>query len=78
MDEDLFYKNLGRRIKQLREHAHLTQEKLAEKSGISLDYLGKIEVKINKPGLKTLLKISDALGIEVKELFEFKDNSLKR
>lgn len=71
MDEVLFYKKLGKRIKQLREQAHLTQEKLAEKSGISLDYLGKIEVKINKPGLKTLLKISDALGIEVKELFEF-------
>ena len=52
MNEDEFYQKLGKQIKLLRENAHLTQEKLAEKSGISLDYLGKIEVNINKPGLK--------------------------
>ena len=71
MDEKIFYSNLGKRIKYLRESAHLTQEKLSEKAEISLDYLGKIEVSINKPGLKSLLKISEALGVEVKELFDF-------
>lgn len=58
MTEEEFYKNLGKRVKFLREQAHLTQEKLAEKSGISLDYLGKIEVSINKPGLKTIFKLA--------------------
>ena len=71
MDEAEFYTKLGKRIKILRENAHLTQEKLAEKSGISLDYLGKIEVNINKPGLKTLIKLSDALGISFKDIFDF-------
>ncbi len=71
MDEAEFYKKLGKRIKILRENAHLTQEKLAEKSGISLDYLGKIEVNINKPGLKTLIKLSDALDIPFKDIFDF-------
>lgn len=71
MDEAEFYKKLGKRIKTLRENAHLTQEKLAEKSGISLDYLGKIEVNINKPGLKTLIKLSDALDIPFRYLFDF-------
>lgn len=71
MDEKEFYINLGKRIKTLREAAHLTQEKLAEKSGISLDYLGKIEVNINKPGLKTLIKLAEALEISVKDLFDF-------
>jgi len=65
------YKKIGLRIKYLREHAGLTQEKLAEKSGISLDYLGKIEVSINRPGLKTLIKISNALDKEIKSLFDF-------
>ncbi len=65
-----FYKKLGKRIKLLREQRHLTQEKLAEKSGISLDYLGKIEVSINRPGLITLLKISNALEISMEELFK--------
>lgn len=71
MDEKLLYEKLDKRIKYLRESAHLTQEKLAEKCGISLDYLGKIEVCINKPGLKTLIKISDALDIPIKALFDF-------
>ena len=71
MNEEFFYKSLGRRIKILREKAHLTQEKLAEKSGISLDYLGKIEVSINKPGLKTILKISNALSVPIKSIFDF-------
>lgn len=71
MEEKELYKNLGRQIKKLRVNAHLTQEKLAEKSGISLDYLGKIEVSINRPGLKTLIKISNALELPIKTLFEF-------
>ena len=71
MDEQEIYTNIGKKIKFYREKLHLTQEKLAEKSGISLDYLGKIEVNINKPGLKTLIKISNALNIPIKNLFEF-------
>lgn len=72
MNEAEFYKSLGMQIKYLREKSHLTQEKLAEKAGISLDYLGKIEVNINKPGLKTILKISNALSVPIKTLFDFK------
>ena len=71
MDEYEFYKKLGIRVKFLREKMHLTQEKLAEKCGISLDYLGKIEVNINKPGLKTLLKLTNALEVSMKELVDF-------
>ena len=71
MDEENFYKNLGLRIKFLRENASLTQEQLAEKAKISLDFLGKIEVCINKPGLRSLIKIASALNIQVKDLFEF-------
>ena len=71
MDENDSYELLGKRIKFLRENACLTQEKLAEKAGISLDYLGKIEVCINKPGIKTVLKLANALELPIKELFEF-------
>ncbi|MDR1327937.1 MAG: helix-turn-helix transcriptional regulator [Heliobacteriaceae bacterium] len=58
-------------MKYLREQTNLTQEQLAEKADISLDYLGKIEVSINKPGLKTVFKIARALKIRVKDLFDF-------
>ena len=71
MDEKRIYKSIGQRIKVLRESKGLTQEKLAEKSGLSLDFIGKIEVNINEPGLKSLIKIANALAVHIKELFEF-------
>ena len=71
MDIEILYKKLGKKIKFLREERHLTQEKLAEKANISLDYLGKIEVNINHPGLITIFKIAKALDVKVKDLFEF-------
>lgn len=70
MDFSEFYKKLGLRIKFLREQRHLTQDKLSEKAGISLDYLGKIEVGINKPGLVALLKLAYGLDISMEELFK--------
>lgn len=71
MNEDEIYKSIGKRIKYLREKKGLTQEKLAEKAGLSLDFIGKIEVSINKPGLKSLIKIANALDVHLKELFNF-------
>ena len=71
MNEEDFYKLIGKRIKSLRKMKNLSQEQLAEKSGLSLDYIGKIEVNINKPGIKALLKISNALDLHIKELFDF-------
>jgi transcriptional regulator with XRE-family HTH domain len=68
---DDFYLNLGKKIKFLREVANLTQEQLAEKAGISLDYLGKIEVNISKPGLRTVLKLSKALDLKPYQLMFF-------
>jgi len=71
MKEDVIYKSLGKRIKLLRENKGYTQENLADKTGLSLDYIGKIEVNINKPGLKSLIKIANALEVHIKELFDF-------
>ena len=55
----------------MRVQAGLTQEKLAEKAEISLDYMGKIEISINRPGLKTILKLACALDIEPFEVVNF-------
>lgn len=69
MNLETFYVELGKNIKKQREIANLTQETLAEKAGISQDYLGKIEVNINKPGLKTIFKLAMALEISPREFF---------
>ena len=72
MNLEEFYIKIGKRIKILRAKALNPKKKLAEAAGISLDYLGKIEVCINHPGLITIFKIANALNVEVKELFDFK------
>ena len=70
MDIANFYQMLGKRIKEIRESRGFSQELLAEKSGISTDYLGKIEVNINNPGLIALYKIIRGLDITFEEFFK--------
>ncbi len=67
------YKKLGLNIKKYRELRGLTQEKLAEKSNISLDFMGKIEVSISRPSFRTIIAIANALEIPLKDLFDFED-----
>ncbi len=70
-----FYKQLGLNIKKKREILGLTQQELADKTSISLNHIGKIEVAFSKPSLETVLKIATALNITVSDLCNFKDIS---
>lgn len=69
MDFEKFYKNIAERIKYYRCKKSLTQEQLAELAGISTDYLGKIETCINKPGIRSIVKIINGLDISISEFF---------
>ena len=59
----MIYKDFGKRVRQQRRLARLTQEKLAEKSDISLSFLGHIERGSRKASLDTVVKIANALGV---------------
>lgn len=61
---------VGQRIKELRRKKDITQEQLAEKAGISVDFISLVERGRNAPSLESLEKIAKALGAEVKELFD--------
>lgn len=52
-------------IKKRRETLRVTQETLAELSGVSLRTLKQFESGKGNPTLTTLQKISDVLGFEV-------------
>ena len=67
------YENLGKNIKKYRKAKKLTQQKLAEKTGIGLNFLGKIEVAYAKPSFETIIKLSQALEISLKDLFDFEE-----
>lgn len=67
-----FYKKLGLNIKKLRNQRNLTQQQLADKIGIGLNFMGKIEVAFSKPSMDTIIKIADALNVTVADLIDFK------
>lgn len=56
--------NLGNRIRQERQRRGITQEQLAEKVDISVNFMSLIENGRNM-SIETLVKISNALGVSV-------------
>ncbi len=64
---------LGKRIAELRSKKGLTQEQLAERVGYSTNHISKLELARTNPSFELLIKISSALNIELKDLFDFKD-----
>lgn len=64
-------KLIGRRIKELRKSKGLSQEKLAEKAETSPNYLSRMERGTENPTLDMLIKLSNALEVEMWEMFDF-------
>lgn len=61
----------GKRLKLLRSIRGMTQVDLAEKTGVSTQYVGRIERGISFPSFKTLTAICNALELEPAALFLF-------
>jgi len=62
---------LGARIKELRKARRLSQDHLSEKIKIDPKHLSRIEVGKSYPSLDAVERIAKALGVEMKDLFEF-------
>jgi len=60
---------IGKQIKELRKNKGWSQQKLAEKAGLSFNTITRIEQGIgDSPTLKTLIKLADVLGVSLDEL----------
>jgi len=70
MDELGLRSILSQNIKRLRKRKGFSQEILAEKMGISTNYLSDIEREKNWPSPLSLVKLANALEVEVFELFK--------
>ena len=62
------YKDIGRKMKEIRINKNLSQEEFAEEIGITASYLGQIERGQRKISLPTLEKISERTGVPI-EIF---------
>jgi len=68
-DPDRLIRSVGRRIAELRRDAGLSQEKLAERIGASVQYVSRVELGENLT-LTTLAKLGNALGVRAADLLK--------
>jgi transcriptional regulator with XRE-family HTH domain len=67
--ERTYMTDLGHRVRSLREERGLTQQALAKAAGIATDMVSRLENgHYSSPGLRTLLRIADGMGLPVSAL----------
>ena len=67
--QDFSEGSFGKHIKRLRKVRKLSQEELAERSGLAADTVRRLEHADFSPSLKTLRKVCGGMGISVSTLF---------
>ena len=63
-----YNKVFGNAVKAIRKEKSLSQEGLAELSGLSRAHISRIERFLYNPKLDTLFKVSNGLGVKLSEL----------
>lgn len=61
----------GLRIKELRLKAHVSQEELSFRCGLSKNYISDVERGTRNISLKAISKLAYGLHVEIKDLFTF-------
>lgn len=70
----MLQRKLGQRIAGLRRTKKLTQERLAEAVGCSVEFISLVERGVNAPSVAKLERFAKVLNVEVRELFTFQGN----
>ena len=65
----------GKALRACRTRQRLTQEELAERSGLSHKFIGEIERGLGNPTIETVSRIASALTISMGDLFEAAANA---
>lgn len=63
-------KDLGDRIRKLRQNTGLSQEKFALKIEMDRTYFASVEAGHRNIAIRNIKKIADGLGVTLSELFE--------
>jgi transcriptional regulator with XRE-family HTH domain len=59
---------VGRRLRALRIESALTQSELAEKAGVAVNTVARLERDEGEPHMTTVRKLAGALGVPPREL----------
>jgi transcriptional regulator with XRE-family HTH domain len=71
MSENQLYRQVGKKIREVRESKNLSQQALADMCNFEKSNLSRIEAGRNNLTLKTLKKIANSLGVQIKDLLDF-------
>jgi len=63
--------HFAQRLRALRVARQLTQEDLAQRTGLSVNFISTMERGINAPSFETLDVLAKTLDVAVKDLFDF-------
>lgn len=61
-------KRVGNTVRRLREKQGISQEELADRSGLHRTYISGVERGVRNPTVVVLEKVADALGVELSAL----------
>ena len=67
------YRQVGRRVREIRKRMGLTQSTLGERAEITPDYMGRIERGRGAVTLETLDRIAAALSIPLRQLLDVEE-----
>lgn len=78
MQQEIDYKALGLKIKQVRQYQNLTQDNLAEMVSCNTSHISNIENNHTKVSLNVLLAIANALNTSIDYLLseQYENSSL--
>ena len=68
--QELDFAFIGKRIREVRSSKHLTQEYLAESTGVNVSHISNIELNKVKVSLTLLVKICNSLDVSMDYLLE--------
>jgi transcriptional regulator with XRE-family HTH domain len=62
--------HIGDKLREMRKRALLTQQQLADKSGVGITTIIRVERNQVEPHARTIRKLAEALGVEPHELLK--------
>ena len=69
---DAYLRSLGRRLRELRQDAALSQEELSARSGVAPKYISRIETGVVNPSIKVLRTLAErGLRVPLAAFFTF-------
>lgn len=64
----------GKNLRKIRRRKDLTQEKLAEMLGVSVEFVSNMERGVNAPLFETIEKIANPFDLSAAQLFNFEED----